>query len=362
MHMYRLTTRVVLLVTAVALTASAASPGALHRQARRIMGTFCEVQVYHADADEAARVIGAALDEMQRVEHLLSNYAPTSELSAMNREAATAPFRATDELFGFVKLCREYFLVTHGTFDPTVGPLVRAWGFFTAQPAKPPEEQIAAAKAMSGFARIRLDDAARTVSYAVQGLELDPGGIGKGYAVDRAVGVLRRAGITSALVSAGGSTLYAIGHPPGRSAWTLGIGDPSNREQPVRIVHLRDASVSTSGVSQRFVVVDGHRYSHIFDPRTGDPLEGMCQVSVVAASATESDALTKAAFILPRDAVQRLFEPDRRVHVLRMEGVCGPGRDVWVTPWSETVFVEPASSAGRTGTVPGNVRVTVPTP
>jgi thiamine biosynthesis lipoprotein len=332
---------------AAAMTAPAQDAPSLHRQVRKIMGTFCEIQIYHTDAPAAERAVADALDEMQRVDRLLSNYDPASELSAMNRSAARAPFHASAELFAFVKRSHNFFTATHGAFDPTVGPLVRAWGFFTPQPAKPPEAQIAAARSMSGFARVRLDEASRTVSYAVPGLEIDPGGIGKGYAVDMAVDVLRRAGIWSALVSAGGSTLYAIGHPPDRPAWTLGIGDPSDRERPVRLVHLRDNSVSTSGVSQKFVLVDGHRYSHIFDPRSGDPVEGMCQVSVVAGNATESDALTKAAFILSRDETLRLFEPEKRVHVLRMEGSCGPGRGVWTTPWSSTTFTIPAASPDR---------------
>jgi FAD:protein FMN transferase len=336
------------IIALACLAAASAAPAqdapALHRQARRIMGTFCEVQVYHQDPAAAERAIGAALDEMQRVDRLLSNYDPSSELSAMNRAAAVAPFRASDELFAFVRRSHDYFLMTQGAFDPTVGPLVRAWGFFTPRPAKPPDAQIAAAKSVSGFAKVRLDAAARTIAFAVPGLEIDPGGIGKGYAVDMAVAVLRRAGISSALVSAGGSSLYAVGHPPGRPDWTLGIGDPTNRERPVRVVHLRDASVSTSGVSEKFVVVDGHRYSHIFDPRSGDPVEGMCQVSVVAGNATESDALTKAAFILPRAAVLSLAEAGRRMHVLRMEGECGPARTVWTTPWSAEVFTARAEA------------------
>jgi thiamine biosynthesis lipoprotein len=334
---------VALACLAVVTAAPAQGVLALHRQVRKIMGTFCEIQVYHADAPVAERAIADALDEMQRVDRLLSNYNPASELSAMNRDAGRAAFRASDELFGFVRRCHDYFTLTQGAFDPTVGPLVRAWGFFTPRPTKPPEPQIAAAKSVSGFAKVRLDGVTHTVAYAVPGIEIDPGGIGKGYAVDMAVAVLRRAGISSALVSAGGSSFYAIGHPPDRQAWTLGIGDPSNRERPVRTVRLRDASVSTSGVSERFVVVDGHRYSHIFDPRSGDPVEGMCQVSVVAGTATESDALTKAAFILSRDETLRLFEPEKRIHVLRMEGSCGPGRGVWTTPWSSATFTIPVS-------------------
>jgi thiamine biosynthesis lipoprotein len=125
----------------------------------------------------------------------------------------------------------------------------------------------------------------------------------------------------------------------------VAISDPSDREHPVGFVQLRDSALSTSGASEKFVVVDGRRYSHLFDPRAGAPVEGMCQVTVVAASATDSDALTKAPFVLSREDTLRLFEKDKVVHVLRMEGPCGPGRVVWTTPWSSSVFVD--AGAGR---------------
>ncbi len=338
---------IVAFLSAAVVTAGAAEPqtGDAQRGARRIMGTFCEIQAHHKDAGVAERAIKDALDEMQRVDRLLSNYDAASELSAMNRGAAHEPFRASPELYGFVKRCRDYVIASKGAFDPTVGPLLRAWGFFTSRPAKPSDEEIADAERVTGFDKVRLDDAERTVSYTVKGVEIDPGGIGKGYAVDMAVRVLRRAGVASALVSAGGSTLYAIGHPPGRPVWRVAVSDPSDREHPVRVARLMDASLSTSGVSERFVAVDGQRYSHLFDPRTGSPVQGMCQVTVVARSATDSDALTKAPFILSREDTRRLFEREKTVHVLRMEGACGPGRVVWTTPWSSSVFVDAA--AGR---------------
>lgn len=333
-------------VVAVAVSTAgiAGSPGARPPspigETRRLMGTLCEVRIFHADAGLAARAASAALDEMQRVDRLLSNYDPASELSAMNRDAGRAPFRASEELFAFVRRCRDHVAGTGGAFDPTVGPLVRAWGFFTPRPAKPSDEAIAAARARVGFDKVRLNDADRTVSFAVPDLEIDPGGIGKGYAVDRAVGVLRRSGIAVAMVSAGGSTIYAMGAPPDREAWRLAIGDPSNAERPIRYVRLRDAAVSTSGVSQKFVVVNGRRYSHIFDPRTAEPLGGMCQASVVASNATDSDALTKGALILERDAAVRLIARERGAHMLRVEGACGPDQVIWTTPWSSGVFVE----------------------
>lgn len=346
-------------VLALTLTGVLAASGAPsvqsespYRQTRRLMGTLCEITVYHSDASVAERAAAAGLDEMQRVDRLLSNYDQASELSAMNREASRSAFVASAELFAFVERSRRYFDETSGTFDPTVGPLVRAWGFFSQQPSKPAREAIDAARAKSGFDKVALDSQARTVRYRVDGLEFDPGGIGKGWAVDKAVQRLRQDGIASALVSAGGSTLYAIGHPPGRDGWRIAVGDPANVERPLRYVLLRDRGVSTSGVAQRSVREATRRYSHIFDPRTGSPVEGMCQVSVVTPDATGSDALTKAAYILNQEAVLALFTRlGTEFHAMRVEGDCGEGGRQWTTPWSGAIFIGPSkeSPAPRPG-------------
>jgi thiamine biosynthesis lipoprotein len=309
----------------------------VEHQSRRVMGTLCEIQVYHSDADAAQRAMTAALDEMSRVDRLLSNYLPDSELSRMNGSAGKAPFHASAELYAFVKRSRGYFDETRGTFDPTMGSIVRAWGFFTSQPQRPPAADAAAAKATAGFDKVTLDDRARTIAFAADGLEIDPGGIGKGYAVDRAVSVLRERGITSALVSAGGSTLFAIGRPPGRDGWKVAVRDPANPAASLGFVMLRETAVSTSGVSEKFVVENGHRYAHIVDPRTGEPSERMCQVTLVAPDATGSDAYTKGAFLLSRDDLVALFGTRRDVHILRVEDTC-TGGVVWTTPWSTGVF------------------------
>jgi FAD:protein FMN transferase len=309
-----------------------------HRQSRRVMGSLAEIQVYHADAELATRAITAALDEMERVDGLLSNYRPDTELSRMNAGAPKAPFRASRELYDFVKRSRAYFDETLGTFDPTIGPVVRAWGFFTARPAAPTAADAAAAKARSGFGKMRLDDASQSVSYTVDGLEFDPGGIGKGYAADRAAAVLRQLGISSALVSAGGSTLYAVGRPPDREGWKVAVRDPARPATSFRYVMLRDNALSTSGIAGRFVQIDGHRYGHIIDPRSGEPIEGMCQVTLIAPNATDSDALTKAAFLLPRESLVKLFAGRTTIHVLRVEGSCEGGSVVWTTPWSSGAF------------------------
>ena len=311
----------------------------VHRQSTKVMGTFCEIQVCHSDASWAQQAIRRAFDEMEHIDRLLSNHNPESELSALNREASRSPFHVSDELLDFVLQCRALYDATENALDPTVGALVRAWGFFTLHPGKPSDSEIAAAKAASGFDKVQVNAGARTIFYAASGMEIDSGGIGKGYAVDRAVQVLRGLGVEAALVSAGGSTLYALGCPPGRPGWRIAIKNPADLQRPLAVVDLCGSSLSTSGVSEKSVQVGSHRYSHIFDPRTGEPVEGMCQVTVVAPSATESDALTKAAFILPRDSVMNLFRRRPGVHALRLEGPCGE-RSVWITPWSSSVFVQ----------------------
>jgi FAD:protein FMN transferase len=309
-----------------------------YRDARLLMGTLCEIEIYHRDAAAARRALTAALDEMQRVDRLLTNYDAASELSVMNREAGRGPSRVSPELFSFVQECARYAADSEHAFDPTVGPLVRAWGFFTPQPERPADATIAAARARTGFDKVRLDPAARTVAFATEGMEIDPGGIGKGYAVDRAVRVLREHGVPAALVSAGGSTIFGLGHPPDRRSWRVAVRNPAREDHPFAIVALTDNALSTSGTSEKFVERAGRRYSHLFNPRTGEPVENMCQASVIAPAAMDSDALTKPAFVLDRDAVARILRPRAATHAMRVEGTCEMPRAVWTTPWSAGVF------------------------
>jgi thiamine biosynthesis lipoprotein len=143
-----------------------------------------------------------------------------------------------------------------------------------------------------------LDPTSRTVRFTAPGVELDPGGIGKGYAVDRVVRVLRESGITSALVDAGASTIRALGAPPGKEGWPVQIPRPKNRQQSVSTVFLRDNSLSTSGNYEKFFKLNGRLYCHIMDPRTGEPVQNMLQTTVIAPQAVDSDALSTAMFVM----------------------------------------------------------------
>jgi FAD:protein FMN transferase len=310
----------------------------LHKQMRYVMGTFCEVSIYDDDALRAQEASDRAFKEMERVDHLLSNFDPDSELSRMNRGASSGVFVAAPELFEFMKECQRFFRMTGGTFDPTVGPLVRAWGFFEPHPHIPSKEEALSLRAKVGMGKIEINDAHSTVRFPVQGMEIDPGGIGKGYAVDRAAGVLKESGITSGLINAGGSSFYAIGHPPDVEFWWIGVKDPGRPDQAIAFVPLCDNSLSTSGSLEKHVQVGHQIFGHIFDPRSGRPVEGALEVSVLAPTATESDALTKAAFALSRKEALKLFHGLSGVHVLRVEKKGSLQWQASTSPWSRGIF------------------------
>jgi thiamine biosynthesis lipoprotein len=293
--------RVLITIPAIVLASwtSAASSGfttALER-AEEAMGTMFSVTLHGPDRAALERAAGAAFDEVHRLDRLLSNYDPSSEWSAMNRSAAAREVRVSDELFQLLSACADYSARSSGAFDITVGPLVKVWGFYKGEGQLPRDDDVSGARARVGYQHVRLDPVARTVRFDRHGMELDPGGIGKGYAVDRMVGVLKQNGVRAALISAGGSSIYGMGSPPGERGWRITIRDPGDPDVPAAEVWLEDMSLSTSGSYERFFRAGGRRYSHILDPRTGYPAQGTASVSVVAARTLDSEAWTKPFFV-----------------------------------------------------------------
>ncbi len=258
------------------------------------MGTTFSVVLYGQDRDALEGDARAALDEAHRLDHLLSNYDPASEWSAVNRDAAERPVPVSAELFDLLAACLDYSRRSEGAFDVTVGPLMKVWGFYRGEGALARPKEVKRALALVGSRHVILDRAAGTVRFDAPGVEIDPGGIGKGYAVDRMVGVLRARGVDAGLVSAGGSSIYALGAPPGQpQGWRTPIRDPSNPRHAAGEVMLKDESLSTSGGYERFFRAGGRVYSHIMDPRTGYPARGASAVSVVAPRTIDSEAWAK---------------------------------------------------------------------
>jgi thiamine biosynthesis lipoprotein len=261
------------------------------------MGCTGTVRACGPDAGALPPVVAAALDELDRIDRLLSHYRRDSPLSRLNREAAAGPVAVEPELLDLLSECLRWSRDSDGAFDVTVGPLMKAWGFFRDEGRVPGDPELAQVLESVGYRHVILDRQAGTVSFDRPGVELDLGGIGKGYAVDRVVELLRRGGIASALVNLGGSSVYGLGAPPGKSAWEVGIQDPTDPAKTAVTVTLRDRALSVSGGYARFFELGGVTYAHILDPRTGEPVRGVLSVAVLSDSATDGDALDNVLFV-----------------------------------------------------------------
>jgi thiamine biosynthesis lipoprotein len=276
-----------------------------HEESREVMGCTGTVRACGPDASALPAIVGAALDELDRVDRLMSHYRRDSPLSRLNREAANGPVAVEPELLAFLAECLRWSRESDGAFDVTVGPLMKAWGFFRDEGRVPTGDELARALSVVGYRHVEVDRAAGTVRFDRPGVELDLGGIGKGYAVDHVVSLLRQRGIASALVNLGGSSVYGLGAPPGKGAWAIGIQDPTDPAKTALTVPLRDRALSVSGGYARFFEKDGVTYAHVMDPRTGRPVQGLLSVAVLTDRATDGDALDNVLFVQGPDEARR---------------------------------------------------------
>jgi thiamine biosynthesis lipoprotein len=265
------------------------------------MGSAYSVVVYGEDRTRMEEAVDAAFEEVHRLDQMLSNYKPESELSEVNRKAGEQAVPVTREMYDLLAACVEYSRASEGAFDITVGPLMKVWGFYKGTGRLPHRAEVRGALERVGYRNIVLDGANRTVRFSKPGVELDPGGIGKGYAVDRMVEVLKQYGIQTAFVSASGSSIYGLGAPPGEKGWKVQIRDPKDEKKTVADVYLKDESMSTSGNYEKFFRAEGRVYSHIMDPRTGWPAQGVLSVSAVTPRTIDSEAWTKPLFVNGRE-------------------------------------------------------------
>lgn len=282
---------------------AAAGPGNLVRlqDSTNAMGTAYMLDLYGLHHRVLQAAAEQAFHEVHRLDKMLSNYVPDSEVGRVDENAADRPVHVSQEFFDLLRQCVTYSDESEGTFDITVGPLMKVWGFYKDTGHLANRADIRAALSEVGHQNLELNAADGTVHFRKHGMNLDPGGVGKGYAVDRMVAILRKAGICSGLVSAGGSSIYGIGAPPTDSrGWRIRIRDPRNANNTASEAYLKDASLSTSGSSEKFFWAEGKRYSHIMDPRTGYPAQGMLSVSVIAPTTLDSEIWAKPYYILGR--------------------------------------------------------------
>jgi thiamine biosynthesis lipoprotein len=269
------------------------------RFARNAMATTFEVLIPFG-TEQALEAATLALDEIDALEAQLTVYRDDSEVSRLNRAAAAGFVPVESNLFALLLQSAQVHRDTEGAFDITTGALIKTWGFYRRAGQVPTETDRTAALQRCGMHQVMLNAEQQSVCYLCQGLEINLGSIGKGYALDRAAALLRRDGqIKSAVLHGGKSSVYALGSEPGhRRGWPVAIRHPSDPEQTLAVVRLRDRALGTSSATFQHLEHEGKKLGHILDPRTGWPAEGMASASVVAPTAAEADALATAFFVL----------------------------------------------------------------
>jgi thiamine biosynthesis lipoprotein len=259
-----------------------------------IMGTRITVELWAPDAAKGTAAIDAVMAEMRRIDTLMSHYKPDSELSQINLHAAVEPVHVDRELFDLLKLSLYFSAISDGAFDITYAGVGHLYDY--RRHIRPTEAEIQAALPSVNWRNLILDSDHLTVKFAKPGMRIDVGGIGKGYAVDRCIGILQSLGFEHALVSAGGDSRI-IGDRDGRP-WIVGIRHPDDPNKIVTRLPLMDTAMSTSGDYYRFFDENGVRYHHIIDPHTGHSASRVRSATILGPTATETDGLSKTAFVL----------------------------------------------------------------
>jgi FAD:protein FMN transferase len=278
-------------------------PGAAGRLSRfefeeTHMASPFHIVLYSKDDASARRASRAAYDRIAALNAILSDYDPESELSRLGRLAGNGPVPVSTDLFEVLRRSKEIYERSEGAFDVTIAPVGRLWRRARRDHKLPDPARLAEARPLVGSDKMVLDAKARTVHLKKAGMKLDVGGIAKGYAAQAALNVLKKEGITRALV--GGAGDIVVGDPPPDApGWKVAIAPPEpGKSGPTRVLLLANAAVSTAGDAVQYVVIDGHRYSHIINPSTGVGVEDRASVTVVAPDGATADALETTVYVM----------------------------------------------------------------
>lgn len=240
-----------------------------------------------------------ALVGVRALDHQLSFFSPHSEIAAINRSAALRPVSVEPRLFELLRRCREIWELTEGAFDPTVGPLLEIWGWTRRKGRLPENEEIRQALSKVGMHRVDLNAAKCTVRFEREGMSLNLGSVGKGYALDRAAEILHEHGIDQALIHGGTSSVRALGRPPGETAWKVALEDPRRQGRSLASFPLHDKCLGVSGGHLQSLQAGKRRYGHVLDPASGRPAESALLAAVVTGSAADADAFSTALLCRP---------------------------------------------------------------
>jgi thiamine biosynthesis lipoprotein len=270
----------------------------VHSQDLKLMGNHFGFSVVASDPQWANMCIAKGIAEVRRIEKLFTTYDPASQTNLINSNAGIQPVEVDPEVFELIERSLKISALTQGAFDITYGSLdKRFWNFDKNMTALPDPVIAREMVRLINYKNIVLDRAGYTVFLKEKGMVIGFGGIGKGYAADRAKKVMQKEGVSSGIVNAAGD-LTVWGTQPDGQPWTIGIADPERKHLPFASLQLTDISVATSGNYEKFVVVDGVKYSHTIDPRTGYPVRGIKSVTMICTSAEIADAMATPVMVM----------------------------------------------------------------
>ena len=272
-----------------------------------IMGTQVTITVAADTAEVGKKAIDAGMDELKRLDAMMSLYKEDSEIAKVNRAAGKVPVKVSHDMIAVVEQALATGNLTHGAFDVTIGPLVVLWQMRLKAGAVPTDQEISGVLELVDYRSVIVDRKASTIFLRKKGMVLDVGGCAKGYAADRVRSLFRERGIANAVIAVAGD-IWALGSREDGKPWRIGVQHPRKQEKVLTVLELRDRYVSTSGDYERFVIREKKRYHHILDPRTGKPAVGIIAVTLVGDQGAVIDPLTTALFILGKDEGMQLVK------------------------------------------------------
>lgn len=279
---------------------------------RPIMGTFARVVAVAKDSTTAKKCIQIAFEQLLNVDQLMSDYKSDSEISEINRDGFKRPIKVSKSTFEVLQKAIKFSKLSNGAFDITIGPLVDLWHQAADANSHPTDAQLQQARSKIGYELLHLDANEMTVRFAVDGMRIDLGGIAKGYAIDKAIQAIQKAGAIGAMVDIGGD-MRCFGTPPqGRKYWLIGLQNPNitkddivipaqaaiQASQSLLTLKLKDAAIATSGGYRRFALIEGKKYSHIINTKTAVPIDNLASVTIISKNAIDADALATAVSVL----------------------------------------------------------------
>ena len=277
----------------------ATKPGlSVYKRVLKLMGNRFEISVANDNENYASDCIDAAVEEIGRIERLLTTFDEKSQTSSINKYAGVQAVHVDKEVFELIRRSVRISELTQGAFDITYGSIdKRLWNFDTSMTELPDHETAKRSVRLINYKNVILDEIECSVLLKEKGMRLGFGGIGKGYAADRAKYILEQKGISSGVVNASGD-LTAWGMQPNGRPWTIGIADPYTKITPFSFLNISNMAVATSGNYEKFAIIDGKKYSHTIDPKTGYPVEGIKSVTIITANAELADAMATPVMVM----------------------------------------------------------------